>query len=87
MKKIIITLIVAGIAAVVAPASAEDWPMHGKTPDHIAVSPEKVVPPLTKAWEFTTGGPIVSSPIVAGGIVYFGSDDANFYAVDATTGK
>jgi parallel beta-helix repeat protein len=38
-------------------------------------------------WKFQTGGPIVSSPAVADGIVYVGSADGYMYAVNATTGK
>ena len=37
-------------------------------------------------WSYTTGGPVVSSPAVAGGVVYIGSDDGNVYALNATTG-
>src|SRR5207249_11579981 len=33
-----------------------------------------------------TGGPIYSSPAVANGLVYVGSDDGNLYAFDAITG-
>ena len=38
------------------------------------------------AWSFQTGGEIHSSPAVVNGVVYFGSQDYNFYAVDAVTG-
>ena len=38
------------------------------------------------AWTFQTGGEIHSSPAVVNGVVYFGSQDNNFYAVDAATG-
>jgi hypothetical protein len=38
-------------------------------------------------WQFKTGGPVWSSPVVADGVVYFGSDDNFFYAVDARTGQ
>jgi len=38
-------------------------------------------------WTFKTGGPIVGSPVVAGGVVYIGSFDGNLYAVDQETGK
>ncbi len=34
-----------------------------------------------------TGGSIFSDPVVAGGTVYFGACDRNFYAVDALTGE
>jgi outer membrane protein assembly factor BamB len=38
-------------------------------------------------WIFPTGGRVVSSPVSDGSAIYFGSDDANVYAVDAKTGK
>ena len=37
-------------------------------------------------WKFLTGGRVVSSPVWSGGVIYFGSDDHNVYAVDAATG-
>ena len=40
-----------------------------------------------KKWTFKTESRITSSPAVAAGVVYFGSYDGNFYAVDAATGK
>ena len=38
-------------------------------------------------WSFQTDGEINSSPAVANGIVYFGSADSKFYAIDASTGE
>ncbi|HET9768194.1 MAG TPA: PQQ-binding-like beta-propeller repeat protein, partial [Thermoanaerobaculia bacterium] len=38
-------------------------------------------------WTFATGGPVRSSPLLADGVVFFGSGDGNLYAVDAATGK
>lgn len=40
----------------------------------------------TLKWTFHTGGHIVSSPTVAGGLVYLGSDDGKLYAIDARSG-
>lgn len=39
------------------------------------------------AWKFTTGGRVLSSPVFDRGVIYFGSDDQNVYAVDAETGS
>jgi outer membrane protein assembly factor BamB len=36
----------------------------------------------TQAWNYTTGGPIVSSPTVSDGVVYFGSNDGYLYALN-----
>ena len=38
-------------------------------------------------WEFATGAAIHSSPAVAGGMVYVGSQDSKLYALDAETGR
>ena len=37
-------------------------------------------------WEFTAGSFVLSNPLIYNGLVYFGSNDNNVYAVDATTG-
>jgi len=37
-------------------------------------------------WRFQTGGPVVSSPVLADGVLYIGSDDANVYALDPSSG-
>ena len=39
-----------------------------------------------KIWNYTTGGPVDSSPAVVDGVVYIGSDDGNVYALNATNG-
>ncbi|GGV54753.1 hypothetical protein GCM10010245_86660 [Streptomyces spectabilis] len=38
-------------------------------------------------WSFATRGPVRSSPAIAAGTVYIGSDDNGVYALDARTGK
>lgn len=38
-------------------------------------------------WTFPTGNRIVSSPVMQGNVVFFGSDDGNVYAVDAASGR
>jgi outer membrane protein assembly factor BamB len=42
---------------------------------------------LVPDWTATTRGFVDSSPTVANGMVYVGSDDHQFYAFDAATGK
>ena len=42
---------------------------------------------LSLKWSYATGAHIVgSSPAVANGVVYIGSEDNNIYALDASTG-
>jgi outer membrane protein assembly factor BamB len=38
-------------------------------------------------WKFPTGDRIVSSPVWSDGVVYFGGDDGNIYAVATETGR
>src|SRR5437868_6025328 len=38
-------------------------------------------------WTFKTGGPIVASPAVVGGVVYIASMDAYLYAIEQESGK
>jgi eukaryotic-like serine/threonine-protein kinase len=40
----------------------------------------------TVKWRFQTRGPVLSSPAVDAGTVYFGSSDQDFYAIDQATG-
>ena len=44
------------------------------------------LPHGTQRWTYTTGNNVDSSPAVAGGTVYVGSDDHKVYALDAATG-
>lgn len=60
---------------------------------HDGATPEAVYPPLTSKWNFTTdarpnaAASVYSPPSVAGGVVYFGSENGNMYALDASTGE
>jgi outer membrane protein assembly factor BamB len=38
-------------------------------------------------WVFKTGGPVIGSPVVAGGVVYVASYDTQLYALDQDTGQ
>ncbi len=38
-------------------------------------------------WRFRTNGPVLSSPVVVGTLVYFGSTDGNLYAVNTESGR
>jgi eukaryotic-like serine/threonine-protein kinase len=40
-----------------------------------------------QAWKFEAGDAIRGEPVVDGGMIYFGSDDHNFYAVETATGQ
>jgi len=65
---------------------ASDWMLHRGSQTRTGSSPESLPASMTLAWQYKTGGPVVSSPAVMGGTVYFGSYDGYVYAVDAKTG-
>src|SRR4030067_1256739 len=74
--------------AIGSPMSAgdSDWPMWRHDSAHSSTArggPSN----LTLTWNFTTKGAVVSSPSVADGIVYVGSQDKNIYALGAWSGN
>jgi outer membrane protein assembly factor BamB len=67
-------------------SSASSWPMWRADPVHSSTAQEGPSN-FTVAWNFTTNGAVISSPSVADGIVYFGSQDKNIYALGAWSGN
>jgi len=69
-----------------------DWPQFHRTTNHKGYNPvENVLSPstvggLTESWIVTTGDLVESSPSVAGGVVYEGSNDGKLYALNAQSG-
>src|SRR5260370_22305777 len=49
-------------------------------------SPGPTQPPRVQ-WAFKTDGPVIGSPAVANGVVFFGSSDGKIYAVDEESGR
>jgi outer membrane protein assembly factor BamB len=60
----------------------KNWPVfrgdQGLTGRSVGILPDE----LDIAWKFKTAGPIKSSPVIADGVVYVGSSDANVYAIE-----
>jgi outer membrane protein assembly factor BamB len=88
------TLMVISVNLEVASVSGSttDWPMYRFNAAHGGATSEVVYPPLNPKWSFTTdvrssiAASVYAPPSVAAGIVYFGSENGNFYALDALTG-
>ena len=66
--------------------AAEPPAMFGGDSAHTGVRLTAAPKGLPLKWSFHTGGPIVSSPVCANGVVYIGSSDNFLYALDARTG-
>jgi polyvinyl alcohol dehydrogenase (cytochrome) len=75
------------------PAPVCGWPMYGHDPGHsgaqtaaCAAIDATNVATLRPAWGIPTGDNVTASPSVHNGIVYVGSWDGTFYAIDAVSG-
>jgi outer membrane protein assembly factor BamB len=81
------TLRLASLALLV-PSAAFAQQMFRGNPAHTGVYETTGPRRLDKVrWTFSTGAAVVSSPAVANGVVYVGSDDKNLYAIDARRGE
>jgi len=76
-----------GVVCLLAAAALEAQSSFRGGPSHLGVYAPPQQQQLSLKWTFATGGAIVSSPAVAGGVVYFGSADGSLYAVNAASGK
>jgi outer membrane protein assembly factor BamB len=68
------------------PAGGKDWPMYGGCPARCGLE-VSIGMPIKPAWEFQTGGKVRSSPVIADGTAYVGSDIGKLFALDLATGK
>ncbi len=79
----VVALSVAALVAVLAvPYSRETQAPQASEAGQIRASQ-----PGDLIWRMATGGNIDSSPTVANGVIYFGSDDHHLYALEADSGK
>lgn len=83
-------LVVAQDASPVA-ATSGDWALYGsdvtgaKATTTAGISSANVAS-LAPLWEVEVGGPVSSTPVIAGGVAYVGSYDGHLYAIDLATG-
>jgi polyvinyl alcohol dehydrogenase (cytochrome) len=92
-QMLIVMMVASSLAAgadAVTPGPA-DWPAYGHDPHRTFSAPTTLdqtsVTTLAQAWSFATGDAVTANPIEVGGVVYVGSWDGNFYAIDAVTGQ
>jgi eukaryotic-like serine/threonine-protein kinase len=83
-RRLVAPLFVLWIAAA---AFSQDTPMFRNDLAHTGVYDAVGVPRLAGLkWKFHTGGLIISSPAIAGRLLYVGSTDGYLYAVDIESG-
>src|SRR6267378_4892951 len=68
-------------------AYAADWPMFRGGPALVGLAEGVLPAKLSLLWSFSTGRAVKSSPAIEGKRVFFGSADANVYALDLADGK
>ncbi|MDH3583802.1 MAG: PQQ-binding-like beta-propeller repeat protein [Phycisphaerae bacterium] len=69
------------------PAAITRWVHYRGDTGQRGVSQARLPQNPKLLWTFATGGAIKSSPVIAGGRAYIGSDDGMVYALDLRTGK
>lgn len=74
-------------ALILLPAARADWPVFRGNPQMTGAGTAKLPDQLEERWSFKAGSAIEGAPAVVSGIVYFGSFDKHFYAVELATGK
>ena len=97
LRDLLLQIDVAGIVAASMPGAtpADAEAMQIFTIGLVTCAPELMMgepPDSTQTgadmlWSHPTGGFVVNAPTVVDGVVYFGSDDNNVYALDASTGS
>lgn len=83
MRRVVLVAVLAGS---VAPAMAQAT-FHGnaaRTGVYDTQGPARLD---GVKWQFKTGGPIVTSPVIADGVVYIASLDGHLHAIDQETGQ
>lgn len=64
----------------------QSWSTYRQNPAHTAAA-QSGPTTLSLLWNFTTGGAVGSSPTIADGRVFFGSQDKNVYSLDSQNGS
>ena len=78
--------------AIASPVAADDWSMYLYDPAHSSFNASEFrigkqnVATLDQYWVSNLSAPMAAAPTVVGGVVYVGTWDGNFYALDAGTG-
>jgi outer membrane protein assembly factor BamB len=84
--------VASGLTLFAGPAIAENWPMYGGNLRHTFSNHDSSITAmnvgrLEKSWSFTVGDAISASPTIVNGVVYVGSWDGYFYAINARSGS
>jgi len=71
-----------------ATSGPDEWAMWRHDPAHTGYAPQDGTRPQgVVKWQFATGGPLFSSPAVAGGTLYLATGDRRVIALDTGSGQ
>ena len=89
---VVVALILCSAAKSTEWQDSDAWPMYGRNLQHTFHNPDAAITPdnvaqLQSAWVFPTGDAVSASPAVVDGVVYTGSWDGFFYALDTQSGQ
>ena len=86
-KKSLLILLLAALPAVSQTPAASEWRQFRGNPQLTGVAPSPPPAGLKVIWSYETKDTILSSPAIAGGVVYAGVGNGELIALDFTTGK
>ena len=76
------------VAVLCGSTLGQDISMFRGNPQHSGVYEAAGVPQFHRVqWKFHTDGKVFATPAIAGGVLYVGSTDSNFYALDLKSGS
>ncbi|OQW96330.1 MAG: hypothetical protein BWK77_05265, partial [Verrucomicrobia bacterium A1] len=75
------------VSLAVSAAGAADWPVFRGDPALTGVAAEEVRPPLRRAWSVRVPKGTRSSPVIAAGRVFIGTDSNLLVALDLKDGR
>jgi outer membrane protein assembly factor BamB len=87
IRTLVLLLLLAALPAMSQNPAASEWRQFRGNPQLTGVSPSPAPSGLKVIWSYETKDTILSSPAIAGGVVYAGVGNGELIALDFATGK
>jgi len=83
-----VSIVSSPVPVTAIPSWSDALPMFRGSPDHVGVYNAPSIYKLDGVkWKFNVASAITTSPALADGLLYFGSQDGNIYALNSESGK